>query len=52
MKTGLGLWVCDQIVARHRGMIGVRSSQSEKTHGSIVSVFLPSESEDFDRDSA
>jgi PAS domain S-box-containing protein len=51
MKTGLGLWVCDQIVARHRGMIGVRSSQNQKTHGSIVSVFLPSESEDLDRDS-
>jgi PAS domain S-box-containing protein len=42
-KTGLGLWMCDQIVSRHKGTIRVRSSQSRQTHGSIVSVFLPSE---------
>jgi PAS domain S-box-containing protein len=51
MKTGLGLWVCDQIVARHGGVIRVKSSESQKTHGSIVSVFLPSESGDLDRHS-
>lgn len=42
-KTDLGLWMCDQIVTRHRGTIRVKSSRTERTHGSVVSVFLPSE---------
>ena len=42
-KSGLGLWMCDRIVARHGGTIKVRSSQRPQNHGSIVSVFIPSE---------
>lgn len=51
-KTGLGLWMCDQIVTRHKGTIRVASSQGRQTHGSIVSVFLPSEPEDRGHDPA
>ena len=39
--TGLGLWVSKGIVDRHHGAILVRSSASEKHHGTICSVFLP-----------
>lgn len=39
--TGLGLWVSQQIVTRHKGQISVRSSQDNDHHGSVLSVFLP-----------
>jgi PAS domain S-box-containing protein len=39
--TGLGLWVSHQIIARHKGRIRVRSSESPKYHGSVFSIFLP-----------
>jgi PAS domain S-box-containing protein len=39
--TGLGLWVSSQIVARHKGRITVRSSQSPDSHGTVFSIFLP-----------
>ena len=39
--TGLGLWVSSQIIARHKGRIRVRSSQSPECHGTVFSIFLP-----------
>jgi PAS domain S-box-containing protein len=39
--TGLGLWVSQQIVARHRGSLQVRSSQSDAHHGTVFTIFLP-----------
>ena len=39
--TGLGLWISDEIVRKHRGQIRVRSSQNPAAHGTIFSVFLP-----------
>jgi PAS domain S-box-containing protein len=39
--TGLGLWVSSQIIARHKGRILVRSSQSSERHGTVFSIFLP-----------
>jgi PAS domain S-box-containing protein len=39
--TGLGLWVSSQIIARHKGHITVRSSQSPDRHGTVFSIFLP-----------
>jgi len=39
--TGLGLWVSSQIIARHKGRISVRSSQSPEHSGTVFSIFLP-----------
>ncbi len=39
--TGLGLWVSKEIMDRHRGLLRVRSSQAEKHHGTVFSLFLP-----------
>jgi signal transduction histidine kinase len=41
--TGLGLWVCREIVERHRGKLLVRSSQNPRHHGSVFAMFLPYE---------
>ena len=41
--TGLGLWVSSEIIKRHGGRIGVRSSRVPERSGSVFSVFLPSE---------
>ncbi|MGA7157126.1 MAG: ATP-binding protein [Acidobacteriaceae bacterium] len=39
--TGLGLWVSHEIIARHRGSLRVRSSQSSAHHGTVFNLFLP-----------
>jgi signal transduction histidine kinase len=39
--TGLGLWVSQDIVKRHRGSIGVRTSQRRSHTGTVFNVFLP-----------
>ena len=39
--TGLGLWISAEIVQRHKGRLTVRSSQHERHHGTIFSLFLP-----------
>jgi PAS domain S-box-containing protein len=41
--TGLGLWVSQEIVARHEGGLRVRSSQREGSKGTVFTVFLPTE---------
>jgi PAS domain S-box-containing protein len=39
--TGLGLWVSDGIVQKHRGRITLRSSTAEAHHGTVFSLFFP-----------
>lgn len=39
--TGLGLWVCQEIVERHRGKLRLRSSQRHSGSGTVLTVFLP-----------
>jgi len=39
--NGLGLWVCQEIVERHRGTLRVRSSQREERHGTTFTLWLP-----------
>jgi PAS domain S-box-containing protein len=39
--TGLGMWVVAQLVERHRGHVGVWSSQCGKSRATAFSVFLP-----------
>jgi len=40
--TGLGLWVCDDIVKRHGGKLRLKSRTGEGS-GTVFSIFLPSE---------
>ena len=40
--TGLGLWVCKNIVERHHGSIRVKSSTTPGRSWTVFSVFLPS----------
>jgi signal transduction histidine kinase len=39
--TGLGLWVSQGIVARHRGSLRFRSSVRPQHSGTVFSLFLP-----------
>lgn len=39
--TGLGLWVSQEIVSRHRGVLRLRSSQALARRGTVFSMFLP-----------
>ncbi len=39
--TGLGLWISQGIVQRHKGRLTVRSTQHPVHHGTIFSLFLP-----------
>ena len=39
--TGLGLWVSSEIVARHQGVLRVRSCQREGRAGTVFTLFLP-----------
>ncbi len=41
--TGLGLWVCHEIVERHKGVLRVRSRQTGGSSGTVFSLFLPLE---------
>jgi PAS domain S-box-containing protein len=40
--TGLGLWVCKNIVDKHGGRISIRSRTDGLRSGTVFSVFLPS----------
>jgi signal transduction histidine kinase len=39
--TGLGLWVTRSILSRYGGNLQLRSSTSEDGHGTVFSIFLP-----------
>jgi PAS domain S-box-containing protein len=39
--TGLGLWLTEDIVRKHRGKISVRSKFNAKNHGTVFSIFFP-----------
>lgn len=39
--NGLGLWVCQEIVARHHGALRVRSCTREGRNGTTFTFFLP-----------
>jgi PAS domain S-box-containing protein len=39
--TGLGLWVCQEIVSRHGGRLRLRSSQRHPANGTVITIFLP-----------
>ena len=39
--TGLGLWICADVVSRYRGRIATRSNDSPGHSGSVFRVFLP-----------
>ncbi len=38
--TGLGLWVCDDIVKRHGGLLRLKSRTGDRS-GTVFSIFLP-----------
>jgi signal transduction histidine kinase len=39
--AGLGLWICDQLIARNGGSLRVRSSQGPGSSGTVFVLFLP-----------
>jgi len=39
--TGLGLWICKEIVERHRGVLRVKSKKGETHTGTVFTLFLP-----------
>ncbi len=39
--NGLGLWVCQEIVQRHHGVLRVRSTQRPGRNGTTFTLFLP-----------
>jgi PAS domain S-box-containing protein len=39
--TGLGLWICSQLVAQNRGKLRVRSRAGSGRSGTVVTLFLP-----------
>jgi PAS domain S-box-containing protein len=41
--TGLGLWISREIVQRHGGRLGVRSTQTAGRSGTVFTVYLPLE---------
>lgn len=43
--TGLGLWISQEIVDRHRGVLTVRSRQSTHRSGTVFALFLPRDEE-------
>ena len=44
--TGLGLWISHEIVARHQGVLKVRSSQVPGRTGTVFTLFLPFDTAD------
>ena len=39
--TGMGLWICANILSKYDGRISVRSSYAREHNGSVFSLFLP-----------
>ena len=44
--TGLGLWVVKQLAEKYHGHMTIRSSQAASNHGTAVSIFLPTQSQE------
>jgi PAS domain S-box-containing protein len=40
---GLGLWVSDGIIRKHRGRLSLRSSTEPNRRGTVISIFFPRE---------
>ena len=49
--TGLGLWVCSEIIRKHGGTIRFKSSSSPASKGTVFSIFLPDEPQFREHDS-
>jgi signal transduction histidine kinase len=45
--TGLGLWVSEEIVRKHKGMIHLRSRPigGEQSSGTVFQIFIPDDPE-------
>jgi PAS domain S-box-containing protein len=41
--TGLGMWIVSELMDKHDGKISVSSSMHPKHHGTVLSLFLPSD---------
>jgi PAS domain S-box-containing protein len=41
--TGIGLWIARQFIEGHGGSIDIRSSVDPSSHGTTLSIFLPSQ---------
>jgi signal transduction histidine kinase len=41
IRTGMGLWICADILSKQDGRISVRSSDVREHNGSVFSLFLP-----------
>jgi len=39
--TGLGMWITNELVERHKGKLSVRTSAAGRHHGTVFSLFLP-----------
>jgi signal transduction histidine kinase len=39
--TGLGLWISQEIVNRHQGVLRVRSRRAPQSSGTVFTLFLP-----------
>jgi signal transduction histidine kinase len=39
--TGLGLWVSDEIITRHKGSLRFKTSQKDGRSGTAFTMFLP-----------
>lgn len=42
--TGLGLWILQGIIAKHDGVMSLRSSDAKGKSGTVISIFLPAHS--------
>jgi signal transduction histidine kinase len=43
--AGLGLWICDQLIARNGGSLRIRSRQGSGSSGTVLVLFLPENAE-------
>lgn len=41
--TGLGMWVVQELLAKRKGLLSIRSSTRTNTHGTVISLFFPAE---------
>jgi PAS domain S-box-containing protein len=44
--TGLGMWIVQELVAKMKGLISIRTSTRRSSHGTAISLFFPSGSWD------